>query len=159
MEYSYINYKQKKFIYAFNEDKLAYFGTGDLPALEKIFSDDRFVYVEDLQTNFIQEIKDYFEGNLKVFKTPLYLSGTEFQREVYKYLAKVPYGSLVSYTELAHMMQSPNKVRAIANALGKNKHLILLPCHRVIAKDGSLGGFSGGLDLKVILHDIESIKL
>lgn len=161
MNYSYITIHNKKYIYAFYQEKLAYFGLEDhgLNDLRKDFPQSEFQCVKHLSPSFEKEIDAYFKGTLKEFKTPLYLSGTDFQKSVYDVLKEIPYGETVSYSDLAMKLGDVKKVRALANAVGKNRHLILMPCHRVIAKDGSLGGFSGGLDVKVLLHEIEGIKI
>lgn len=106
---------------------------------------------------FEEELEAYEKGNLKIFRTPIYFSGTPFQKKVYATLMKVPHGSVISYSQLAKYMGDVKKTRAVANAVGSNRILILVPCHRIIAKDGSLGGFSSGLELKKDLLKIEGV--
>lgn len=106
---------------------------------------------------FEEELKAYETGTLKTFKTPVFFSGTPFQKTVYHELMKVPHGTVVSYSQLAKNIGDVKKTRAVANAVGSNRILILVPCHRIIAKDGSLGGFSSGLELKKALLKIEGV--
>lgn len=94
------------------------------------------------------EIKKYFKGTLKKFKTPLYSSGSLFQKEVWAELKKIPYGQTRSYYDIAVLLGKPTAYRAVANANGKNKFAIVIPCHRVINHSGALGGYGGGLERK-----------
>lgn len=94
------------------------------------------------------QINAYFSGKLQRFSLPLLPKGTEFQERVWAALLEIPYGETISYRELAQRVSSPRAFRAVGNANGKNPLPILIPCHRVIASDGSLGGYSGGLSIK-----------
>ncbi|PJD94419.1 MAG: hypothetical protein CK426_06480 [Legionella sp.] len=94
------------------------------------------------------ELKQYFSGVLQVFKTPYKLFGTSFQQAVWHTLQQIPYGETRSYAEQARMLAKPQACRAVANANGANQLAIIIPCHRVIASDGSLGGYGGGLPMK-----------
>ncbi len=101
-------------------------------------------------------ISAYLQGKTQTLNLPLDLKGgTELQRSVWSELAKIPYGHTISYTELAKRCGKPNAVRAIASACGKNPLPLVIPCHRVLAKDGSLGGFAWGLDAKQTLLALE----
>lgn len=82
-------------------------------------------------------------------------SATEFQRRVWEETRKIPYGRTISYSELAEKIGKPKAVRAVGSALGANPFPMVVPCHRVISKDGSLGGFSGGIERKAQLLTIE----
>lgn len=101
------------------------------------------------------QLEGYFKGRLKKFDLALELSGTGFQKRVWKELEKVPYGTTVSYGELAKRTGNPKACRAVGMANGKNSIPIVIPCHRVIGKDGSLTGFSSGLDIKKRLLELE----
>lgn len=105
------------------------------------------------------ELKLYFKGQLKRFSIPLKFSGTEFQKQSWMQLTKIPFGVPVSYSDQAKAMGKPKAVRAVGSANGKNPICIIVPCHRVIAKDGSLGGYSSGLSNKKKLLAIEGISL
>ncbi|MDY3332904.1 MAG: methylated-DNA--[protein]-cysteine S-methyltransferase [Gallibacter sp.] len=103
----------------------------------------------------IYQLYEYFCKSRKKFSFRYKLIGTEFQKRVWKELIKVEYGSLCSYKDVARKIGHSNSCRAVANAIGKNPLLILVPCHRVIRGDGSLGGFSAGVDLKEGLITLE----
>ena len=99
-------------------------------------------------TSIETELNDYFEGKLKVFKTPYRVFGSPFQQQVWKELCQIPYGETRSYAEQSASLGKPNAYRAVANANGANQLAIIVPCHRVIASDGTLGGYGGGLTVK-----------
>jgi AraC family transcriptional regulator, regulatory protein of adaptative response / methylated-DNA-[protein]-cysteine methyltransferase len=105
------------------------------------------------------ELVEYFAGRLSEFKTPLETTGTQFQEIVWTELQQIPYGSTVSYADLARNIDRPTAVRAVANANGHNRIAILIPCHRVIGADGTLTGYGGGLWRKQRLLDIENNQL
>lgn len=102
-----------------------------------------------------RELEEYLAGRRTRFEVPLAPRGTEFQRQVWNELLRIPYGETRSYRELAERIGRPRAVRAVGSANGRNPLCILVPCHRVIAADGSLGGFSGGLAVKERLLDLE----
>ncbi|MDG3007037.1 methylated-DNA--[protein]-cysteine S-methyltransferase [Paludisphaera mucosa] len=103
-----------------------------------------------------QQLDAYFEGRSRGFQTPLLQDGTAFQRKVWAELAKVPYGETISYAELARRVGDPKASRAVGGANGRNPIAVIVPCHRVIAADGRLGGFGGGLDRKLWLLQHEA---
>ena len=103
-----------------------------------------------------QELKEYFKGSLKKFNVPLVYPGTEFQRKVWKELMKIPYGKTISYIQLAEIIGLKGASRAVGTANGMNRIGIIIPCHRVINKNGRLGGYGGGVWRKQKLIDIES---
>jgi methylated-DNA-[protein]-cysteine S-methyltransferase len=94
------------------------------------------------------ELTAYFDGRLREFTVALAPNGTEFQRRVWSALTEIPYGTTISYTELARRVNNTAAVRAVGAANGRNPIPIIVPCHRVIGSDGSLTGFGGGLDRK-----------
>ena len=102
-----------------------------------------------------KQMKEYFDGRRKEFSVPLVTPGTDFQQAVWKELQNIQYGSTRSYQEQAIAMNSPDSVRAVANANGMNRISILIPCHRVIGSDGRLTGYGGGLKRKKWLLDHE----
>ena len=83
------------------------------------------------------------------------LHGTPFQQSVWKALQEIPYGQTVSYSDIAERIEKPNAVRAVGTAIGANPVLIIVPCHRVIAKSGKLSGFRAGLEMKEQLLGLE----
>jgi methylated-DNA-[protein]-cysteine S-methyltransferase len=97
----------------------------------------------------------YFAGELTEFDVPIRLEGTDFQRRVWQGLRTIPYGETVSYVELARRAGSPAASRAVGQANGRNPVAVIVPCHRVIAADGSLGGYGGGLERKARLLELE----
>ncbi len=105
------------------------------------------------------QLDEYFEGKRKNFDIPLLVSGTEFQKKVWDVLITIPYGETRSYQDQANAINNPKAVRAVAGANGDNKIAIVIPCHRVIGKDGSLTGFGGGLWRKKFLLELEGVKL
>jgi methylated-DNA-[protein]-cysteine S-methyltransferase len=104
------------------------------------------------------QLGEYFAGTRTSFDLPLDLDGTPFQVKAWQALADIPYGQTVSYAEQAQRIGHPKAFRAVGSANGKNPLAIILPCHRVIASDGGLGGFGGGdgLPTKRRLLDFES---
>lgn len=103
------------------------------------------------------ELDEYFKGNLKSFKTPLVYPGTDFQVNVWNKLKKIPYGKTISYVELAEEIGLKGASRAVGTANGMNRIAIIIPCHRVVNKDGRLGGYGGGLWRKQWLLELERI--
>jgi methylated-DNA-[protein]-cysteine S-methyltransferase len=102
-----------------------------------------------------QQLDEYFKGQRKTFDLSLHMQGTEFQKKVWKELLKIPYGKTISYGELARRIKNEKAVRAVGTANGKNPLCVIIPCHRVIASDGTLGGYSGGLTIKARLLQLE----
>ncbi|MDR3297040.1 MAG: methylated-DNA--[protein]-cysteine S-methyltransferase [Prevotellaceae bacterium] len=103
----------------------------------------------------IAQLNEYFAGHRKEFDLPLALSGTDFQTQAWRALASIPYGHTISYGEQAQQLGRPKAVRAIGSANSKNKLSIVLPCHRVVGKNGKLVGYAGGLWRKQWLLDWE----
>ncbi len=101
------------------------------------------------------ELDRYFDGKLRKFSVALDLSGTPFRLRVWRELARIPYGETISYIELARRVGNPKASRAVGGANGANPVCILIPCHRVIAADGTLGGYSAGLSRKENLLALE----
>lgn len=101
------------------------------------------------------ELLEYFEGQRKTFDLPIELEGTVFQVKVWEALQTIPYGTTCCYADIAKKIGNPKAVRAVGGANNKNHIIILVPCHRVIGKDGSLVGFGGGLPVKQFLLDLE----
>ncbi|MDB2544637.1 methylated-DNA--[protein]-cysteine S-methyltransferase [Woeseiaceae bacterium] len=104
----------------------------------------------------IFQLKLYFDGKLKKFSIPTHLSGTKFQIDVVKELENIPYGQTCSYADIANKIGHPKAYRAVGSANGNNSLPIIYPCHRVIASNGGLGGYSGGLQLKSTLLELEA---
>jgi methylated-DNA-[protein]-cysteine S-methyltransferase len=105
-----------------------------------------------------RQLYEYFVGKRKEFVLDLVLEGTEFQKKVWDQLKKIPYGTTVSYKEIATAIGKEKAVRAVGSANGRNNIAVIIPCHRVIAHDGTLGGYGGGLWKKewLINHEKEA---
>ncbi len=102
-----------------------------------------------------KQLEQYFKGELQTFDIPLDLVGTEFQKQAWLGLLQIPYGTTTTYAKQAELLGKPSAVRAVANANGKNKISIILPCHRVIGADGTLTGYGGGIWRKKKLLELE----
>jgi len=102
------------------------------------------------------QLREYFDGTRTSFDLPLAPAGTPFQRSVWFALAEIPYGETISYAELARWVGRPRAFRAVGQANGANPLPIVLPCHRVVASGGGIGGYGGGLTLKRQLLDLEA---
>jgi len=102
-----------------------------------------------------KQLKEYFDGKRKDFDLPLVLDGTEFQQKVWKELQRIPYGNTRSYQGQAIALGNPKAIRAVAKANGDNRIAIIIPCHRVIGKDGKLVGYGGGMWRKQFLLNLE----
>jgi AraC family transcriptional regulator of adaptative response/methylated-DNA-[protein]-cysteine methyltransferase len=101
------------------------------------------------------ELAEYFAGRRRAFTVPLVYPGTEFHRRVWNELRRIPYGETRSYQALAAAIGKPQAVRAVGRANGLNRIAIVIPCHRVINKDGGLCGYGGGLRRKEFLLELE----
>ncbi|HJE19996.1 MAG TPA: methylated-DNA--[protein]-cysteine S-methyltransferase [Aliicoccus persicus] len=141
--------------------------------LEIVTVDDTYVcridYVDDPEDKNTDDLSDvakacfneldlYFDNKLETFTFPIkYMKGTLFQQSVWDELRKIPFGETLSYKELALKCGGANYSRAVANANGKNPISIVIPCHRVISSDGTLGGYTSGTDKKQALLDHEGV--
>lgn len=101
------------------------------------------------------ELEEYFAGKRKIFSVPLSLHGTAFQLLVWNALCQIPYGHTLSYSDIATVIGNPKACRAVGMANNRNPVMIIVPCHRVIGKNGSLVGYGGGLDIKKKLLELE----
>jgi O-6-methylguanine DNA methyltransferase len=104
---------------------------------------------------YIDELEEYFAGKRRKFTFPLDLRGTDFQLACWRTLVAIPYGETRSYADIARAVGKPNAFRAVGMANNRNPIAIVVPCHRVIASDGNLCGYGGGLDLKRKLLELE----
>lgn len=120
--------------------------------------DPRDTWPRQLHTA-VEQIEEYFAKNRRTFDLPLDFpdSTSEFQRDVYDRLLKIEYGHVASYARVARDIGKPDMARAVGQAVGMNPIPIIVPCHRVVASDGSLTGFGGGLAVKAALLKLEGI--
>lgn len=137
--------------------------------LEIVSDEDSIIKVEPMKQDFedsknipqilkecTSQLDEYFNGTRKEFSLKLKLVGTQFQKEVWNELMKIPYGKVVSYEDIAIKIGNEKACRAVGNANNKNNIMIIIPCHRVIGKNGSLVGYACGLDVKKKLLDMEN---
>jgi len=104
---------------------------------------------------YARELEEYFAGQRRQFSFPLDLRGTEFQLACWRALLQIPYGETRSYADIARAVGKPSGFRAVGMANNRNPVAIVVPCHRVIASDGTLCGYGGGLDVKRKLLELE----
>lgn len=114
--------------------------------------------VELLLLRILNEFTSYFTGELISFTLPIYPTGTLFQERVWKALMTIPYGEVITYKDLAIKVDNPKALRAVGSANGKNPLPIIIPCHRVIQSDQTLGGYSGGVATKIALLEREGFS-
>lgn len=128
---------------------------------EELPNDSMMVFktVKDkLFNSCYNQLLEYFNSKRKKFSLKFKLTGTEFQKKVWKALLKIPYGKTVSYKYIAEKINNPKAVRAVGLANKKNPLPIIIPCHRVIGKNGKLVGYSSGLDIKEKLLNLEMLN-
>jgi len=114
---------------------------------------------DDLFREAADQLRAYFAGELTEFDLPLATAGTQFQQSVWAELRKIPYGSTISYSELARRIGHPNAPRAAGAANGGNPISIIIPCHRVIGSNNKLTGYGGGIERKKFLIEFEAETL
>lgn len=130
---------------------------GPLPAEDHTDPPDSWT---EILAEAVRQLEEYFERRRTEFDLPLDLEGaTAFQRSVYHHLVQVKHGRLTTYGELADAVGKPESARAVGQAVGANPIPVIIPCHRVIASDGRIGGFSGGLPTKVALLAVEKVTV
>ncbi|PYX46371.1 MAG: hypothetical protein DMG79_16710 [Acidobacteria bacterium] len=115
----------------------------------------RFEESEAAMQLYVRELDEYFAGNRREFTFALDLRGTEFQRACWRALVAIPYGETRSYADIARAVGKPQAFRAVGMANNRNPVAIVVPCHRVIASDGTLCGYGGGLHIKRKLLELE----
>ena len=127
--------------------------TGIYPLTSHILTNDN-----PISTNAANQICEYFINIRSEFDFPVEPCGTPFQKQVWDALRAIPYGCVVSYSDIAAQIGRPKAVRAVGQAVGRNPCLIAIPCHRVLGKNGRLTGFSAGLDIKKQLLLLEGVS-
>jgi O-6-methylguanine DNA methyltransferase len=115
----------------------------------------KFAESPEVLRPYVQELNEYFAGKRREFTFPLDLRGTDFQVACWRALLKIPYGETRTYADIARAVDSPRGFRAVGMANNRNPIAIVVPCHRVIASDGTLCGYGGGLDIKRKLLELE----
>jgi methylated-DNA-[protein]-cysteine S-methyltransferase len=128
------------------------------PVMEEDLEDEGYaVEVDETKTAVVRrELSEYANGKRETFDVPLAFSGSEWQKIVWTELTRIPFGETRSYGEVADALGRPGAARAVGSANARNNLPVVVPCHRVIAADGTLGGFNGGLHLKERLLEHET---
>jgi len=103
----------------------------------------------------IRQLEEYFAGERRTFSLPLLLTGTTFQKKAWQAMLSVAYGTTITYAEEARMTGHPKAFRAVGNANGSNPMAIIVPCHRIVAAGGGIGGYSAGIEKKAFLLKLE----
>ncbi|EDI8767501.1 cysteine methyltransferase [Listeria monocytogenes] len=150
--YDTLHFSDTVLYFAATENGLVYIGT----QAEKIQSAKQ--NVEKMHI-YKEELLAYLNGELTDFTVPLHLTATPLQMEVFQALTTIPYGETRTYTEIAAQINRPKAVRAVGTAIGRNPLLFVIPCHRVIGKNGKLTGYSGGIRMKESLLKLEKVNL
>ncbi len=119
--------------------------------------DKENIYKNTYFNEIKRQLDEYFLGKRKEFNLNILMKGSEFQKQVWLELQKIPYGSTKSYKDIAEKIGKSKSQRAVGQACNKNNILIIIPCHRVISKNGGLNGFSCGLDIKEKLLSLEKM--
>lgn len=132
----------------------------DEKGLRRVFFSDKKPELYKAQTNDINErtiefLDSYFKNSKPMFDIPLNLIGTEFEKRIWRMLLNIPYGETRTYKDIASKL-SLRSCQAVGHAIGKNPILIIIPCHRVIGSDGTLKGYSAGVERKRSLLELES---
>lgn len=123
--------------------------------LERLLHANLVEETSEVTEQAARELDEYFAGTRKEFDVQLLTVGTEMQQKVWKELQKTPYGTTISYKELAGRMGRPEAVRAVANAVGNNAISLFVPCHRIIGSNNTLTGYAGGIEAKRTLLKFE----
>ncbi|NOH78352.1 methylated-DNA--[protein]-cysteine S-methyltransferase [Vibrio sp. RE86] len=118
----------------------------------------RYTETSLILNDAIVQLNEYFSGERKVFDLPIAAMGTPFQQQVWQALTKIPFGETWSYQQIADEIGNPKAVRAVGLANGKNPISVVVPCHRVIGKNGKLTGYAGGVERKAKLLELEQTE-
>lgn len=159
--WSSLQQQDNQYIIAATEQGLCYIGSPNGEISDLMTWSNRYAKQSELIENKIQlapyvtQLQAYWQGEVTQFSLPLDMRGTEFQQRVWNELQRIPYGETVSYQQIANQLEKPTAARAVGAAIGKNPILIVVPCHRVIAVNGQLTGFRGGLPMKQQLLMLE----
>lgn len=127
--------------------------------IKRGFAAEFIVRTDDVVREAEKELDEYLKGTRMVFDVPILTVGTDFQKKVWDELMRVPYGTTATYGELAASLDRESSVRAVAGANAANAIAVIIPCHRIIGKDGELIGYGGGLAVKKRLLKLEAENL
>jgi methylated-DNA-[protein]-cysteine S-methyltransferase len=135
------------------------FDRGVFPPRRPRFPAAQWREVAGRTQEYVRQLEEYFAGRRRVFEFPLDLRGTEFQKRCWRALLEIPYGETRAYAEIARAVGCPQGFRAVGMANHDNPVAVVVPCHRVLASNGTLGGYGGGLELKRKLLELEGVSL
>jgi len=127
--------------------------------LQKYYPNTDFVENKSGFEDTINQLTEYFDGKRKVFTIKLKIGTSPFYKKVLGEVSKIPYGRTTSYSEIAQKLNNPKAARAVGSANARNPLPIIIPCHRIVAKNGKLGGYAGGLIMKKYLLEFERNNL
>ena len=130
----------------------------DLRQAQKLVLTEHNASAQEILIKTKKQLEQYFAGKRTSFDVALDLVGTDFQKQAWRALCRIPFGKTISYGQQASNIKNPKAFRAVGSANGKNPIPIIVPCHRVVAGDGSLGGYSLGLKMKKQLLAIEGVS-
>ncbi|KOS62315.1 methylated-DNA--[protein]-cysteine S-methyltransferase [Lysinibacillus agricola] len=158
-----LTYVQGNMYIVASDEGLVYIGTPNAPFEEvevwakKPFKGYRFEENKEKLQGYVKQFTAYFNKELTEFNLPIHVKGTPFQLAVWDALKELPYGATTTYSDIAHRIGNPKAVRAVGSAIGANPILAIIPCHRVIGKNGKLTGFRSGLAMKEFLLELEKV--
>ncbi|MFJ7409064.1 MULTISPECIES: methylated-DNA--[protein]-cysteine S-methyltransferase [unclassified Lysinibacillus] len=144
-----------------SDEGLVYIGTPNTSFEEvekwaqKTFKGYSFEENKEQLMPYVEQLTAYFNRELTEFNLPIHVKGTSFQLAVWDALKELPYGTTTTYSAIAERIGNPKAVRAVGSAIGANPILAIIPCHRVIGKNGKLTGFRSGLTMKEFLLELE----
>jgi methylated-DNA-[protein]-cysteine S-methyltransferase len=163
--WTHLSIHQSGMYVAATENGLCYIGSPDASFSEmetwitRTFKNPKWIAFNQLFTTIQFEIADYLAGSRQTFTCQIDLHGTPFQQAVWLALLAIPYGETSSYSQIAERLGKPTAVRAVSQAIGANPLLLVIPCHRVIGKSGSLTGYRAGIQMKKALLDMEQTMI
>lgn len=136
---------------------LAFVGSqeGTVAELRRFYPERDLIADKTVIEPYILQLSEYLQGRRQTFDFKTDITGTPFQKAVWKQLQKIPYGQTSNYSLVAQQIDRPKAMRAVGTAIGKNPLLMVIPCHRVLTKTGQLGGYRGGLTMKKALLNLE----
>lgn len=156
-QYSYYESPIGQILLAGNDDVLLLLGFPNGKMWRH--NEPNWQYSPHAYSNCKQQLNAYFAKEKFEFDIKYHINGSDFQQRVLKKVAKIPYGKTASYADIAQKIQQPNAVRAVGGANARNPLPIIIPCHRVIGKNGQLTGFGGGIETKRFLLEMEGIEV
>ncbi|AHI53593.1 6-O-methylguanine-DNA methyltransferase [Spiroplasma sabaudiense Ar-1343] len=157
-----LDIEDKNFIIGFCQEKIAFLSFGESALADLLSFSKKYKVVLNEKNDLIylstKILESYFKNELKLAIEDFYFFGTDFQLNVWKTAFDIPWGKTTTYWEISKKINNPNAVRAVGSALGKNNILLLIPCHRVISKNGSIN-FRLGANIKTGLINQEKNKI